>query len=202
MHINMMEVFDIIGTLAFAMLGALAGVYRKLDVFGVLFLALATAVGGGIVRDIVISNTPPMAFRDPFYVMVSIGGAFAAILGRRYMERFNGTVQFCDAIGLGAFAAAGANMAVVHGYYDILTVTFLAVVTAVGGGVIRDISIQQLPGVFYKEIYATASLGGALAYYYAYPYTTPDMAMYLCFTITTGLRLLALHYHWELPTMK
>lgn len=196
---NMMPVFDIVGTVAFAMLGALAGVYKKLDVFGILILALATAVGGGIIRDVVISNTPPMAFRDPLYVEASIAGAVLVMLGRRYLERFTKTIQVCDAIGLGSFAAAGANMAMTCGYYNVLTVTFLAVVTAVGGGVIRDIFIQELPGVFYKEIYATASLLGALGFYFAYPYAGSDAAMYICFGMTTGLRLAALHYHWDLP---
>ena len=106
---NMMPVFDIVGTMAFAMLGALSGIYKKLDVFGILILALATAVGGGIIRDVVISNTPPMAFRNPLYVEVSIAGAVIVMLGRRYLERFTKTIQICDAIGLGSFAAAGAN---------------------------------------------------------------------------------------------
>ncbi len=196
---NMMPVFDIVGTMAFAMLGALSGIYKKLDVFGILILALATAVGGGIIRDVVISNTPPMAFRNPLYVEVSIAGAVIVMLGRRYLECFTKTIQICDAIGLGSFAAAGANMAMSCGYYNVLTVTFLSVVTAVGGGVIRDIFIQELPGVFYKEIYATASLLGALGFYFAYPYAGPDAAMYICFGVTTGLRLAALHYHWDLP---
>lgn len=199
---SLMSVFDILGTIAFAVLGALAGVKKKLDIFGILILALATAVGGGILRDVVISNTPPVAFRNPLYVEVSLLGAAAAMLLHGLCKRFSMAIQVCDAIGLGAFAAAGANMAANFGYYNILTVVFLAVVTAVGGGVIRDISIQQLPGVFYKEIYATAALLGALAYFFAYPYVDQDTAMYLCFVVTTGLRLLSLRYHWDLPVIR
>lgn len=199
---NLMAVFDIIGTMAFAILGALAGVEKKLDIFGILILALATAVGGGIIRDVVIANTPPTAFRDPLYVEVSIIGALLAMLLNGFCRRFNMPIQVCDAIGLGSFAAAGANMAMNCGYYNVITVSFLAVVTAVGGGVIRDVFIQQLPGVFYKEIYATAALAGALAFYFVYPYVTKDIAMYLCFTVTTGLRLLALRYHWDLPVIR
>ena len=196
---DMMPVFDMIGTVAFAVLGALAGVYKKLDVFGVLILALATAVGGGILRDVVIANTPPMAFRDPTYVLMSLAGALAAMLLRRQCERFNGAIQVCDAIGLGPLAAARANMAVDVGYYNFLTVSFLAVVTAVGGGIIRDAFIQVLPGVFYKEIYATAAWAGAAAFFFLYPYVSSDVAMYSCFGVTTGLRLMALRYHWALP---
>lgn len=196
-----MSVFDILGTIAFAVLGALAGIDKKLDIFGILILALATAVGGGIIRDVVISNTPPVAFRNPLYVEVSILGAVAVIFLRDLCHRFKMVIQVCDAIGLGAFAAAGANMAVDFGYYNILTVVFLAVVTAVGGGIIRDVSIQQLPGVFYKEIYATASLLGALVYFFVYPYVEQNTAMYLCFAVTTGLRLLAIRYNWALPAI-
>ena len=199
---SLMSVFDILGTIAFAVLGALAGVEKKLDILGILILALATAVGGGILRDMLISNTPPVAFRNPLYVEVSILSAFAAIWLRNLCKRFNMAIQVCDAIGLGSFAAAGANMAASFGYYNVLTVVFLAVVTAVGGGVIRDVSIQELPAVFYKEIYATAALAGSLAFFFVYPYVAADAAMYICFAVTTGLRLLALRHHWDLPAIR
>ena len=199
---TLMPVFDFVGTIAFAVLGAMAGIYKKLDVFGVVLLALATAVGGGIMRDVVISNTPPMAFRDPTYVIVGIGSAFLAMMLRGLCERFVFIIQVCDAIGLGSFTAAGANTAMVCGQGSLITVIFLAVVTAVGGGVIRDVLIQQLSSVLYKEIYATASLAGAVVFYIVYQYFSAATAMYICFFVTTGLRLLALKYHWNLPVVQ
>lgn len=197
---NVMDFFDLIGTIAFAVAGALVGVQKKLDIFGVMILALATAVGGGILRDVVIGNTPPLAFRDSSYVLISVLAGGAAMLLHQQIKRFNHVIQICDAIGLGAFAAGGANLAVEFGYYNIMTVTFLAVVTAVGGGVLRDIFVQQIPAVFCREIYATAALLGALSFYFLYPHVYPEEAMYLCFLVTTGLRLIALRYNWDLPT--
>lgn len=119
----MMFVFDIIGTIAFAIVGALIGVQKRLDVFGVAIFALSTAVGGGIVRDIVITNTPPMAFRNEMYVLISVVSALVVMLVHNQVSKYNMTIQVCDAIGLGAFAVAGSNMAVDFGYNNILTVT-------------------------------------------------------------------------------
>lgn len=197
----MMAIFDLIGTVAFAIVGAMVGVQKKLDIFGVAVLALATAVGGGIVRDVVISNTPPMAFRNSIYVMVSVFSAVMVMIVHHQVKKFNMAIQICDAIGLGAFAVAGANMAVTSGYNNILTVCFLSVVTAAGGGIIRDIFVGEIPGVFRKEIYAVAALAGALSFYFSYPYVAADTAMYICFVVTTGLRLLALKYEWNLPVV-
>lgn len=197
----MMFAFDMIGTIAFAIAGALVGVQKKLDIFGVTILALTTAVGGGIVRDVVISNTPPMAFRNHIYITISIISAVAVMLIYKPLTKYNMTIQVCDAIGLGAFAVAGANMAIDFGYNNFLTVTFLAVVTGVGGGVIRDIFVQEIPGVFCKEIYAVAALAGAMCFYFIYPYVQQDTAMYICFSVTTALRLIALKYNWHLPVV-
>lgn len=194
----MMAVFDIIGTIAFAIVGAMIGIQKKMDVFGVAILALATAVGGGIVRDIVISNTPPVSFRNPVYVLVGLVSAIAVMFFHHEIKKYNMPIQICDAIGLGAFTVAGSNMAVDFGYNNLLTVTFLAVVTAAGGGVIRDIFAQEIPFVFRKEVYAVAALVGSICFYYAYPYVGRDIAMYICFAVTTGLRLIAMKYNWHL----
>lgn len=195
----MMFLFDMLGTVAFAVAGALVGVRKKFDIFGIAVLALSTAVGGGIVRDVVISNTPPMAFRNPIYVTVSVLSAAAVVLVHKQVYRYNMTIQVCDALGLGAFTVAGANMAVTFGYNNFLTVAFLAVVTAAGGGVLRDILARDVPGIFRKEIYAVAALAGAVCFYYVYPHVDEDTAMYVCFSVTTMLRLLAMKYNWQLP---
>lgn len=192
-------IFDIVGTIAFAAAGALTGVQKKLDLFGVVILALTTAVGGGIVRDIIISNTPPLVFRHPVYVIVSIVAALIVVVIHKQITRFNMVIQVCDAVGLGAFAVAGAKMAVSAGYPNYLMIAFLAVVTGVGGGVLRDIFVREIPGVFCRDIYAVAALAGATSFYFAYPYVAEDLAMYICFVVTTLLRLLALKYGWHLP---
>lgn len=194
-----MFVFDIIGTIAFAMAGALTAVQKKLDVFGVFILALTTALGGGVVRDIIISNTPPMAFRNYEFVMISLLSAIFVMFVYKSIDKFNVAIQVCDAIGLGAFTVGGANMAIEFGLNNLLAVTFLAVVTGVGGGIIRDIFVQEIPGVFCKEIYAVAALIGSICFYFIYPYFSMQAAMYVCFIVTTVLRLIAMKYDIHLP---
>ncbi len=216
-----MMAFDIIGTLAFAILGAWEGVHKGLDILGAAILGLLTAVGGGLVRDAVLSNTPPMIFRNPFYILVSLAGVAMVLVTRpglrravrtvrhggraqvaalhRRLRALNLFVQVCDAIGLGAFAAAGADMAAATGHNNLQTVLFVGTVTAVGGGILRDICIQKTPSVFYKEIYLTAALLGAFGYYLALPRLGETPALYLAFAVTTGLRLLAIRFHWSLP---
>jgi len=110
-------------------------------------------------------------------------------------------IQLCDAIGLGAFTAAGADLAVATGHNNIQTVLFVGTVTAVGGGMLRDICIQKTPGVLYKDIYATASLIGALAYFLAFPVLGGESAIHISFAVTMILRLLAIRFHWRLPRL-
>jgi len=108
---NVLNIFEIVGTLAFAAAGALTGIQKKLDVFGVVMLALITAVGGGIVRDVLIGNTPPTAFMYPMFTIISLITAIVSCFTYQWLGRFNNLILFFDAIGLGAFTAAGANMA-------------------------------------------------------------------------------------------
>lgn len=196
-----MFVFDIIGTIAFAVAGALTGIQKKLDVFGIFILALTTALGGGVVRDVIISNTPPMAFRNYEFVLISILAAILVMFVYKSIAKFNMTIQVCDAIGLGAFTVGGANMAIEFGLNNLLAVTFLAVVTGVGGGIIRDIFVKEIPGVFCKEIYAVAALVGSMCFYFIYPFFSVQTAMYSCFVITTLLRLIAMKYDIHLPVL-
>ncbi|GBG58573.1 permease [Sporomusaceae bacterium FL31] len=196
-----LDVLGIVGTIAFALAGALTGIQKKLDVFGVLMLAITTAAGGGILRDLLIGNTPPVAFRDPTFVMISIVSAIAACLVYRQITRFNHVIQFCDAIGLGAFTAAGANMAI---QYDINTpfiMIVLGVTTGVGGGVIRDLFVQEIPFVFRKEIYAVASIVGAACLYYTQSILPDTAPAYLCFIVTSVIRILSIVYDIHLPVL-
>jgi len=194
-----MYIFDAIGTIAFAIAGALVGVQKRLDIFGVVILALTTALGGGMVRDVIIGNIPPAALRNESFVLLSVITAVLVFLIHEYIIKFNLLIQICDAIGLGAFAVAGAAVAVQYGQIGVLPVTLLSVVTAVGGGVLRDIFVQEIPGIFCKEIYAVAALAGALCYYYIYPRFGEGAAMNVCFIVTTASRLVAMKYNINLP---
>ena len=194
-------IFEITGIIAFAVSGALTGIHKRLDVFGVLVLAITTAIGGGIMRDVIIGNTPPLTFRDPTFFMISSLATIGVFFTYRWLERFKHTIKVFDAIGLGAFTATSANLAVQHNLDSLWIVTTVAVITGIGGGVLRDVFVQEIPHVFRQEVYAITTIVGAVAFYYSQQYYTGNIPMYLSFCITTGLRLCCIKYGWNFPVL-
>lgn len=193
--------FEVIGTVAFAVSGALAGVQKKLDIFGIAILAATTAVGGGILRDTFAGNTPPLAFRDPTFIFISLAAAIITFVAANYASRLTAAIQICDAIGLGAFTATGASLAT----YEMNTwfmMTVFGMTTGIGGGIARDVLVQEIPLVFRREIYAVAALAGTTVLYWAQLYVSMTAAMYLCFTTTVLIRLLCLHFDINLPAAR
>lgn len=162
---------DLAGILAFSMSGALAGVRRKFDIFGVLVLGCVTAVGGGSIRDSLTGNTPPLFLRDETYLWVAIGGAVLAFAFGERLARFERALSFFDTIGLALFAASGALLGVGLGF-GFLGVTFVGMLSGVGGGIVRDLLAAQVPEVMYRndQLYATAAALGAVAVYLIHPY--------------------------------
>ncbi|WP_301963202.1 trimeric intracellular cation channel family protein, partial [uncultured Megasphaera sp.] len=148
------QVFDILGTSAFALSGALVAISRRMDLFGIFVLAAATAVGGGIVRDLMLGHTPPSAFRTTLYVWIIALSIVAVVLFIRYVNvssrqrlvhQMESIYLVCDAIGLGSFTVTGTLMGFYYyPQYWVLNVT-LGVLTAVGGGVVRDVLAGQIP---------------------------------------------------------
>lgn len=207
------QLFDILGTAAFALSGALVAVSRRMDVFGMYVLAAVTAVGGGIVRDILIGAVPPAAFKTSLYLVIIVAAVAAAYIGIRYvrmparqpvMQQLQRLYIVCDAIGLGSFTITGTLLGcAVRKDYWILAIT-LGILTAVGGGVIRDVLARRIPSVLREEVYATASLVGAAALYglYAVMDVSLHVAAVMAFFLTVGLRLLAVRLHWNLPRIK
>lgn len=198
---NVLSIFEIIGTVAFAAAGALVGIQRRLDVFGVLMLALATAVGGGILRDLLVGRVPPTAFVYPIFTIISIITAILTCFTYRWISRYNGLVLFCDAIGLGAFTAAGANMAFELGYNRLLITLMMGTLTGIGGGIIRDLMAMEIPFVFRREIYAVAALAGGLCVYYGRGSIGVSASLYLCFAVTVLIRLISLQFDLHLPVI-
>ena len=131
---------EVIGTVAFAAAGALVGVKKRLDIFGVAMLAVTTAVGGGIMRDTLIGNIPPLAFRNPMFIFISLVVAGLVSIFVKQVVRKQRLLNLCDALGLGAFAATGASLALSHD--SLLLVVTVGVVTGIGGGVLRDIFVR------------------------------------------------------------
>ena len=196
---DVLNLFAVIGTIAFAAAGALVGIQKQLDVFGVFMLALCTAVGGGIIRDVCIGITPPTAVVYPMFTIISLVTALIACFGYQWLTKFNKVLLVCDAIGLGAFTAAGANMAFIYEYNRLFMTVMMAVLSGVGGGIIRDVFVGHIPFVFQKEVYAVASIIGAICFFYTKPLLAGNGSMYLCFVVTVGIRMISMHYNINLP---
>ncbi len=191
---------EIIGTLAFAASGALVGIKKRLDIFGIAILAVTTAVGGGIIRDTLIGNTPPLSLTHPSFILLSLAVAVGVSFSVKQVIRRQKLLNLCDAIGLGAFTATGASLGLQHD--SLLLVLTLGVVTGVGGGVIRDIFVQQIPTVLHREVYASASLLGALIFYLLQFHLPVHVAIYPAFVATTAIRLYCVHHRIDLPRVR
>ena len=198
--------FELLGTAAFAVSGALTAVNKKMDVLGVMILGLTTATGGGIIRDIVLCYTPPAAFRNPIYSLVALLTSLIIFLPpvRRSIGRhetaFNNVLEVVDAIGLGVFTVIGIQAAHAetnaHGVYLYL---FVGVVTGVGGGVLRDIFAGEKPSIFVEHIYATASILGAAVCVILWEPAGRAAAMLAGLAVVVVLRVLAAFNKWNLP---
>lgn len=154
-------VLDLTGTFVFALNGALTAVHTaRLDVVGVLTLGMITALGGGIVRDVLIGSIPPAAFRDWRYLALAFGGALVAFALSKWLDTLEMSIIVLDAVGLGVFAVIGAGKALAFGL-DIGPAIILGAITGVGGGTIRDTLLGKIPSVLHSDLYAIPALIGA-----------------------------------------
>ena len=198
-------ILEIIGTLAFAVSGAFVGVRRDMDVFGVVILGLTTAVGGGIIRDLVLGLTPPRTFQHPIYALIAVAASAAVFLiaRRGWTEKSSGpyavTMLVMDSLGLGAFTVSGMGTAMeTGGDYGAFLLVFVGVVTGVGGGVLRDVLAGETPYIFRKHVYASASIAGALLCVLLRP-VGDTAAIALGMAAVVVVRLLAAAFRWNLP---
>ena len=152
------SIVDIIGTIAFAMSGALRAIEKEMDYYGIAVFGITTAVAGGTIRDILINKDLPVSLANPIYLIISILAAFFVILFYKKIIRFNQILNIFDAVGLAAFTAIGSEVAVNNGYTQPFIIIVLAVMTGTGGGTLRDLFANEIPYVFHKEVYAVAAL--------------------------------------------
>ena len=198
---------EIIGTVAFAFAGALVAIDNDLDLFGINLMAVMTACGGGMTRDIIMGNTPPMMFRNPVYVSIAVATAFLTffIYGKFVRSRFKGKildiVSVLDAIGLAIFTTVGMDLAVQVGHTSGFLICAMGVLTAVGGGLIRDMMVNIKPGLLTKEIYAMASMVGAIVYYYGAMLLPQVAANIIALIVIFALRMWAVVKNINLPTI-
>ena len=193
---------DLLGSFAFAISGATVGVRRQLDLFGVLVLAFAAATAGGITRDALIGATPPVALVDWRYVAVASAAGLLTFYRYQQVERLSNPVQIFDAIGLGLFAVVGAAKATAHGLGPTGAV-LLGVLSGVGGGIVRDVLVAEIPAVLRRELYAVAAALGAgiVVAGEAFGLSPAPLAVAgasACFM----LRFLAIRRGWKLPVAK
>lgn len=200
------QIFDCMGTVAFAVSGAVVGIEKRMDIFGILVLALLTAVGGGIVRDVLAGITPPTAlcrvtdFMLSLVTAVLVSALYALLpLSRRRRHFLLQVYNVCDTVGLASFTVTGMLTGwAAQAANPYLFPVLLGVITAVGGGVLRDLLAQRMPAVLYKDIYATASLVGALAACLLGPTASAGGRAWICFVIVIFLRWGALQFGWHL----
>lgn len=196
------SVMEMIGTVAFAFSGALVAIEKELDHYGILFLAIITAVGGGIIRDTMINADLPVALENPVYVIVSAVTGIIVIASYKRFVKLERIMKIFDALGLAAFTAIGAEAALNHHVYTPFVVITLAILTGTGGGLLRDVLAQKVPMVLQREVYSVASIVGALAFLAAYAYWGKGMAMYICFGVTAIVRLVAIKMNLHLARVR
>jgi uncharacterized membrane protein YeiH len=198
----MIYVLDIFGTFVFAVSGAFKAARHELDILGVLVLAIATGVGGGIIRDVTLGYTPPAAFQDEIYILICLAGGLVVFVAANKIAPRWDCVMFADAVGLSVFAAIGAAKAQMYGLGGI-GIIMMAAITATGGGLIRDVLVREIPAVLRADFYATAALLGGAFFIAAGRLGYSQGTQLLCaIAITFLLRVLAMKYGISLPKLR
>ncbi len=192
--------FDLAATLVFAVEGAAVGTAARLDIFGVAAVACVTAMGGGVMRDVLIGASPPAALKDPLYIPLAVAAGIATFVFYQPAGQIpSWLVTGLDAAGLGLFCAAGALKTLDYGLIPV-SAAFMGTLTAVGGGVLRDVLLSRIPAVLRIDVYAVAALLGATVVVIGVRRGLPKTVVMLaggtaCFV----LRVLAAWQHWQLP---
>ena len=202
-------ILELIGTVAFASSGAMIAIEKKMDIFGVNVLGATTAVGGGIMRDIILGLTPPGAFSHPVYVLVAaLTSTILFVIAYAKPTAFESRVKtdyyvklmfWCDTAGLGIFTVVGIQAAVrAVGGENVFFFVFIGTLTGVGGGVLRDIMAGETPYILVKHIYACAAIAGGIVCVVGRTAFGEAYGTILGLAATVLLRFLAAHFRWNL----
>lgn len=197
---TLLLVLDLVGTFVFAVSGAMAGVERRFDVFGVLVLSFVVATFGGITRDVLIGTVPPAALTDWRYLAISMIAGVLTFYWHTNIDRLQRPLLVFDAMGLSTFAVSGAQKALLHGLGPWMA-ALLGMLTGIGGGMARDLLLARVPTVLRADIYATAAFAGAAVVMVGHMLRQPPVPVTiagaaLCF----ALRTIAIRRAWQLPT--
>jgi uncharacterized membrane protein YeiH len=196
---SLLLVLDLLGTFVFAISGATAAVTRRLDLFGTLVLSFVAGNVGGITRDMLIGSVPPAAISDWRYLAVSILAGAITFYWSSAVDKLGSPVFVFDAAGLALFAVSGAQKALAFGLNPVMA-ALLGMLTGVGGGIVRDVLVAEIPTVLRTDIYALAALAGAAVVVIGKLLDIPPTAAAIIGTLLCfGLRLMAIHRGWHLP---
>lgn len=209
---EIIKVMEIMGTIAFALSGALVAIGSQLDIFGVVFLACITAFGGGVIRDILLGINPPTIFADfKILVIAMIVAILTFVITYMFKAKFNlfktkveVVNNVFDAIGLSAFVVIGSEASCLNGFLNNgFLVVFCGMITGVGGGIFRDVLIDTTPYVLKKHIYAMAAIMGGITYFLLRKYSQNiELASLLSMILIFAIRMLATKYRWSLPKIQ
>lgn len=190
---------DLLGTVAFAASGALAGVRRGMDLLGVIILGIVTATGGGVMRDVLLNDTPPFCFKNELYLYLAVIASIVVFLTPRRFERMNRAMLLLDALGLGTFLVIGTSKALTF-HLGLMGAVIMGVMTATCGGLVRDILSNEIPLILQREIYASACVvGGALFYFLHQAGFSSSVNLTVSALVVIAIRCTAIVNGWQLP---
>ncbi len=197
-------ILEIIGTIAFAISGAIVGIKKEMDMLGVALLSLTTAVGGGVIRDLILGQKPPKTFQDPTFALIAVAVSLIVFAFFYFGKHFHNKripdmlLLIADSLGLGIFTVNGVAAAA-DAHEGMTLLLFSGVLTGVGGGVLRDMLAGDRPYIFVKHVYASASILGAVSYLLLLKWMDETYATCIGISLTVILRLLSSHFRWNLP---
>ena len=194
---EILTILDAIGVVAFAISGAYTAMQVKMDLLGVYLLATITAVGGGVLRDTIMDRGIPAFFYNyPTIFLVFLSASFVILIRKKFRWHF--LITLADTLGLAVFTVA-SGMTALQQQYNFPAFLFVCVATGVGGGVIRDMLCRRIPVIFTQDIYAMASVAGAVCFWFLYQWLIPVAAIYISLAVVILVRLLSIYFHWSLP---
>jgi len=203
---------ELVGIVAFSVSGAVVAIERGLDIFGVTLIGVLTALGGGVIRDILLGIFPPIMFTYQIYAILAICSSLYVFLIAfndkirffKNIEKIDAVVNIFDAVGLGMFSVTSVQRCISYGFEsNAFLCIFMAMTTGIGGGIIRDLLCQRLPAVLKKRIYALAALFGGAVYYCMFEYgINVNICMAAGAASTITIRLLATKYKWNMPRIE
>ena len=190
---------DLLGTVAFAASGALAGVRRGMDLFGVVVLGIVTATGGGVMRDVLLNDAPPFCFKNEIYLYLALAASVVVFLTPRRFERMRSAMLLLDALGLGTFLVIGTSKALAF-HLGFMGSVIMGVMTATCGGLVRDLLSNEIPLILQREIYASACVVGGALFYFLHHASVPNSVNLTVSALTViAIRCAAIMKGWQLP---